>query len=48
MLAVSDEHVNRICLLTGKKKTFLCQVRECFYSSDRFVEFLRSREAKTS
>ena len=35
----------RICLSIGKKKTFLSRVRECFYSSDRFVEFLRGKPA---
>ena len=28
-----------------QKKTFLSRVRECFYSSDRFVEFLRGKPA---
>ena len=28
-----------------RKKTFLSRVRECFYSSDRFVEFLRWKPA---
>ena len=28
-----------------QKKTFLSRVRECFYSSDRFVEFLRWKPA---
>ena len=28
-----------------QKRTFLSRVRECFYSSDRFVEFLRGKPA---